>query len=245
MTVRIAHISDLHVSPEKPHFNANLATLFDELGRSRPDILLNTGDLGLYGEKDNGDLAFAKAAHQASGITFHITPGNHDIGEHPAIPKRVHVDEASLARYRAKIGPDSWVLDLPGWRLVGLNSLIVGTGLSGDLEQLEMLRKASADRAGRALALVMHKPLADLDYADTSVNGRFTTHGSRQLPCPSVSRQPDGWKPAYLGTGRVIRDRRSVAADLWRQGARLSGASVPCGWQPCLSAEDRPRSRPP
>jgi 3',5'-cyclic-AMP phosphodiesterase len=228
MTVRIAHISDLHVSPEKPHFNANLATLFDELGRSRPDILLNTGDLGLYGEKDNGDLAFAKAAHQASGITFHITPGNHDIGEHPAIPKRVHVDEASLGRYRAKIGPDSWVLDLPGWRLVGLNSLIVGTGLSGDLEQLEMLRKASADRAGRALALVMHKPLADLDYADTSVNGRFTTHGSRQLILQAV-----GPKPADLvlcGHVHQYRDSRMGGSrHIWAPAASFV---IGDPWQP-------------
>ncbi len=38
MTVSIAQISDLHVSPEKPFFNANMNRLMEDLCASRPDI---------------------------------------------------------------------------------------------------------------------------------------------------------------------------------------------------------------
>ena len=88
-------------------------------------------------------------------------PGNHDVGEHPDIPRRVHVVEESLSRYRQKVGEDFWVLDLPGWRLVGLNALIAGTDMSGNDVQIEMLSKAASGRAGRSLAVVLHKPIAD------------------------------------------------------------------------------------
>jgi 3',5'-cyclic-AMP phosphodiesterase len=190
MTVRIAQISDLHVSPDKPFFNANMAVLMDAVRQSRPDLVLNTGDLGMYGEKDNGDLAFAKAAHDALGLEYRIVPGNHDVGEHPASLNRVHVEEETLRRYRARIGPDCWTLDLPGWRLAGLNALIVGTGLSGDGEQLDMLRRASATRGGRSLALILHKPLADLAYADTGTSPRFMTHGPRRLILDAIGETP-------------------------------------------------------
>lgn len=181
MTVRIAQISDLHVSPERPFFNGNMARLMDELRLSRPDILLNTGDLGLFGERDNGDLALAMDAHRALGLETHIVPGNHDIGEHPDIARRVWVDEGSLGRYREKVGPDFWTLDVPGWRLIGLNSLIIGTGLSGDQEQRALLRHASETARGRSIALVMHKPFCDRDPEDPLIHGRFSTLKARQI----------------------------------------------------------------
>ncbi len=126
MTVRIAQISDLHVSVEKPAFVGNMHRILDAVRAEKPDLLLNTGDLGLFGERDNGDLALALEAHRELGLETRFLPGNHDVGEHPDIPDRVWVEEASLDRYRSQAGPDFWTLDLPGWRLVGLNSLIVG-----------------------------------------------------------------------------------------------------------------------
>ena len=104
MTVRIAQISDLHVSPERPYFNANMAVLFEAVRYNAPDLLLNTGDLGLFGERDNGDIALAMEAHRALGVDYRIVPGNHDVGEHPHLPSAAHVDAGSLARYRAKVG---------------------------------------------------------------------------------------------------------------------------------------------
>jgi 3',5'-cyclic-AMP phosphodiesterase len=190
MTVRIAQISDLHASPEQPAFNANMGMLMEAVRDLRPDLLLNTGDLGLYGERDNGDIACALDAQKSVGVETHVLPGNHDVGEHPDIPGKDWVDEPRLARWRRQVGPDFWTLDLPGWRLVGLNSLTVGTGMTGDAEQLDMLRKASRDRGGRSLALAMHKPLMDLAYDDPLVSNRFTTLRCRRLILDAIGENP-------------------------------------------------------
>ena len=190
MTVRIAQISDLHVSPEKPFFNANLERIFEDVRQAKPDLVLNTGDLGLYGERDNDDIALALDAHRELGIEYRVVPGNHDVGEHPDIPRRVHVVEESLSRYRQKVGEDFWVLDLPGWRLIGLNALIAGTDMSGNDAQLEMLSKAASGRAGRSLAVVLHKPIADLSYDDPGVNARFLTLAARRQFLDAVGAAP-------------------------------------------------------
>ena len=233
MTVRLAQISDLHVSPEQPVFNANMHRLLEAVRGARPDVLLNTGDLGLFGERDNGDLALALDAQRMVGVETHVLPGNHDVGEHPDIPGRVWVDEPSLARYRRQAGADSWVLDLPGWRLAGINSLIVGTGLSGDDEQLAMLSKASRERGGRSFALVMHKPLMDLDIEDAWISNRFTT-----LRCRRLILQAIGERPADL----VICGHLHQYRDLTAHGSRhiwCPAASFVIGdpWQPSYGAK--------
>jgi 3',5'-cyclic-AMP phosphodiesterase len=233
MTVRIAQISDLHVSPEQPTFNANMYLVMEELRRSAPDIVLNTGDLGLYGERDNGDLELALSAHKALGLETHIVPGNHDIGEHPDIPRRVWVDEASLARYRSRVGVDFWTLDLPGWRLVGLNSLIIGTGLSGDVEQMEMLSSAAAERGGRAFALIMHKPLCDLDLDDTLVSNRFTTLQARRKLIDALA----GTAPQVIICGHMHQYRDIEIAGSRHIWGPAASFVIGDPWQPSYGAK--------
>jgi 3',5'-cyclic-AMP phosphodiesterase len=233
MTVRIAQISDLHVSPEKPFFNANMDRLMEDLRRSRPDIVLNTGDLGLFGEKDNGDLGLAQQAHKALGLETHVVPGNHDVGEHPDIPDRVWVDETSLARYRQCIGADFWTLDLPGWRFVGLNSLIVGTGLSGDGAQTELLHKAARERGGRALALIMHKPLCDLDMADTLISNRFTTLQARRKLMQAMGDKA----PELILCGHVHQYRDMQIAGSHHIWGPAASFVIGDPWQPSYGAK--------
>jgi 3',5'-cyclic-AMP phosphodiesterase len=233
MTIRIAQISDLHVSPERPFFNANMHRLMDELRKSRPDIVLNTGDLGLYGERDNGDLGLAQDMHKALGLETHVVPGNHDVGEHPDIPDRVWVDEASLARYRQRIGADFWTLDLPGWRFVGLNSLIVGTGLSGDEEQSALLHKAAQERGGRALALIMHKPLCDLDLDDTLVSNRFTTLQARRKLMQAIGDNT----PQLILCGHVHQYRDVQIAGSRHIWGPAASFVIGDPWQPSYGAK--------
>jgi 3',5'-cyclic-AMP phosphodiesterase len=233
MTIRIAHISDLHVSPEKPFFNANMQLLLEQVRASRPDIVLNTGDLGLYGERDNGDLGLAMAGHKALGFETRVVPGNHDVGEHPHIANRAHVDEASLARYRQRVGADFWTLDLPGWRFVGLNSLIIGTGLSGDAEQTEMLRKAMRDRGGRAFALVMHKPLCDLALDDPLVSNRFTTLQARRKLLDAMG----GAAPQLILCGHVHQYRDMVIAGSRHIWGPAASFVIGDPWQPSYGAK--------
>lgn len=84
-------------------------------------------------------------------------PGNHDIGDMPGT--RQPVDAERLSRWRDIIGPDRWVHDIGQWRLVGLNSLIIGAGTVEDQEQLEWLEHVLRTREGRRVLVFKHKPL--------------------------------------------------------------------------------------
>jgi hypothetical protein len=72
---------------------------------------------------------------------------------------RQPVNDERLARWRRIIGPDRWVHDLAEWRLVGLNSLICGSGSSEEFEQLTWLEDTLRTREGRRVLVFKHKPL--------------------------------------------------------------------------------------
>ncbi|MCP8940330.1 metallophosphoesterase [Alsobacter sp. SYSU M60028] len=228
MSVRVAHISDLHVSPERPFFNANMERLFAHLRGERPDILLNTGDLGLFGERDNGDLGCALAQHRELGVECRIVPGNHDVGEHPDIAGADQVNDERLARYRRVVGPDFWVLDLPGWRLVGIDALIAGTMLSGWAEQAEGLRRAAEGRAGRSLALVLHKPLADERYDDEALSPRFSSPGARRAILDALGPHC----PALVLCGHVHQYRDAAIGGSRHIWAPPASFVIGDPWQP-------------
>ena len=58
MTVRIAQISDTHLSRGRPFFIGNFERIADDLRLRKPDIVINSGDLSLDGADVEDDLAF-------------------------------------------------------------------------------------------------------------------------------------------------------------------------------------------
>jgi 3',5'-cyclic-AMP phosphodiesterase len=211
MITRLAHFSDPHLSPSKPYFRGNFDLVAAHIAAAKPDIVVNTGDLSLDGASDDAalaeaDLSAAVAAHKAIPGELLVLPGNHDVGDHPDIAKKEPANAARLARWSRLVGADSWTRDIPGWRLVGLNAQTVGTGLPGDAEQLEMLAGAARNLKGRALALLLHKPLADERYAETLISNRFLTAGPRKAILAACASA----RPAVVLCGHVhqYRDTR-------------------------------------
>jgi alkaline phosphatase D len=51
------------------------------------------------------------------------------------------------------------VRDLPGWRLVGLNSEVMGTGHDEEATQAAFAEAAAAEAGDRRIALFLHKPV--------------------------------------------------------------------------------------
>ncbi|KAB2912011.1 MAG: metallophosphoesterase [Hyphomicrobiaceae bacterium] len=81
MTFRIAQISDTHLGREKPYFVANFLKVGDHCAKTRPDLVLNSGDISLDGAACAEDLAEAKRLHGALGLPVRFIPGNHDLGD--------------------------------------------------------------------------------------------------------------------------------------------------------------------
>ncbi|GGC56356.1 phosphohydrolase [Siccirubricoccus deserti] len=157
--ITILQISDAHLSPRSPLFQDNLAEIAAWAAASPPDLVIASGDLSLDGAGQAEDLKFAAGLLRALPAPLLAIPGNHDVGSHPRTMPRQPVDAARLARFRALVGADRWLRDLPGWRLVGLDTEIMGTGLPDEAEQAGFIAMATTGIGDRRLALFLHKPV--------------------------------------------------------------------------------------
>ncbi|MEO8847920.1 MAG: metallophosphoesterase [Casimicrobiaceae bacterium] len=168
---RIIQISDTHLSPAKQHFASNWSPLRDWLLAQSPDLVVHTGDVTVDGADVEADFAYCATLLRELGVPVLCVPGNHDVGE----PGHAHqpIDAARIARWRRHLGHDFWSHDVDGWRLIGLDALLFGSGLDAEREQLDFVDSAMRNAGGRSLAWFMHKPLF-LESPDEGDSGYWT-----------------------------------------------------------------------
>jgi hypothetical protein len=58
-----------------------------------------------------------------------------------------------------RFGADWWVEDIAGWRLVGLDALILGSGVADEATQMAWLNESMLGASDRRIAWFLHKPL--------------------------------------------------------------------------------------
>jgi 3',5'-cyclic-AMP phosphodiesterase len=233
MTTRIAQISDTHLSPTKRYFQSNFDLVSEHLAMAKPDLIINTGDISLDGADHASDLEEAVATHRQLSVECHLLPGNHDVGDHPDVARKQPVNEERLRRYRRVVGNDFWSTDIPGWRLLGLNALILGSDLSGAIEQLELARSAADGLKGRALAIFLHKPLADEAYDEGLSINRFMTRQPREALLSALG----GVAPAVVLSGHVHQYRVSTMAGSRHIWAPATSFMISDPWQPVYGAK--------
>lgn len=226
MTVRIAQISDAHLGASRDPFGPNFDLAAQQIRDARPDLLLATGDLSLDGADSDADLATAWTRHAAIGIEWRAVPGNHDVGDEAVLGARQPWNATRASRWEAVAGPRCWVHDLPGWRLIGLDT----QSLLADGAQWEHLAGAVSGAAGRAIALVQHKPLTEHSLADTAVN---------YWPVPPAARFRllalfGSARPALVLSGHLHMWRDRVAEGIRQVWAPSLGFVVGDPWQEAL-----------
>jgi len=213
MTFRIAQISDTHLSDDKPFFVDNFVRIGEALRADRPDLVLNSGDISLDGASNESDLAAARALHDGLGLPVRFLPGNHDLGDCQDAPSHgeAAIDDARRARYLAHFGADWWALDVAGWRLLGINTQLLGSDLASARKQDAAITAGAANLGGRRLALFLHKPLFDRTPDESEITGRFVNPRPRQALLASLG----GAAPALVACGHVHQYR-----EMWVQGGR-------------------------
>lgn len=171
----VLQISDTHLSARKPLFNANWDCAARTLSREAAALVVHTGDAALDGPDNEDDLAFAAAriGRRLGPETprLRCVPGNHDVGEGPDPALLQPTTDALVAAHAAALGPACWVEDMLGWRLIGINTQVLGTGLSAEAAQARMLAETLLTLGERRLALFLHKPpFLDEPDEDTKSN---------------------------------------------------------------------------
>jgi 3',5'-cyclic AMP phosphodiesterase CpdA len=159
--MKIALLSDTHIAARAVAFNANVQVSLAWINTVQPDAVAHLGDITADGMYDPAELELAAGLLRSAGRPVHAVPGNHDIGDNPASlgrPNAHPLDLARLADYRRAVGPDRWSLRGAGWQLIGLNSLLLGTGSQEEEQQFEWLA-AQVREVDGPVGLLIHKPL--------------------------------------------------------------------------------------
>lgn len=159
-SVKIAVLSDPHIGSTNPVFVPNWDKVVSYVNtRNDIDLAIILGDLTLLGSEERQDLAFGRTALEALNLPWLAVPGNHDVGD---IARSSHqpANSERLSLWNAQYGPAHWHDDrLAGWRLIGLNSQIIGSGLAEEEAQWEALAQALATCGSRKPVLFTHMPL--------------------------------------------------------------------------------------
>jgi 3',5'-cyclic-AMP phosphodiesterase len=230
MTFRVAQISDTHLSREKPFFVENFTVVAAALAALAPDLVVNTGDVSLDGAAEESDLAAARRLHKAIGLPTRFIPGNHDVGETHDVPdsRETRISAASRERYLRLFGEDFWRMDVPGWRLVGIDSQLLASDLDAAPLQLDFVAAAAASSAGRRLALFVHKPLLDASPNETAVTGRFVNPEARRDLLAAFG----ACRPVVIASGHVHQYRSVLIEGTRHVWAPSTGFIIPDSHQP-------------
>lgn len=174
---RLTQISDTHLGRRFPGLIANFAAISEHIAADRPDLVVNSGDVSFDGPSSRDDLEFAKSLHDALPVPCRYLPGNHDIGDNPTAigpAPKPPVSEPHRQQFRDIVGEDHWSFEAAGWRFIGLNSLVMNSGLAFEAEQFDWLSQEISRTNGRPVALFLHKPLFlgmpdDAETLETSI----------------------------------------------------------------------------
>jgi 3',5'-cyclic AMP phosphodiesterase CpdA len=225
--VLVAHITDLHVTPEPDLFygridtRAALARMIERIEglEPRPDLVVATGDL--VDKPSPESYAALRRLFERLTPPLKLLPGNHD-------------DRALLAsafREHAYLDADlvNYVVDYEAFRLVAFDAVVEGKEYARPtVAALDWLRDRLAEAADRPTMMIMHHPPMDtgMGFID-AFQGRWPPELAgivraspqiRLILCGHAHRHID----ATLGAARVC-----VAGGSAYQFALATGLETP------------------
>jgi 3',5'-cyclic AMP phosphodiesterase CpdA len=184
---RLTQISDTHLARRLPTLTDNFHRLSEYIDARRPDLVVNSGDLAFDAPTSPDDLEFARSLHASLPVPCRYLPGNHDIGDNPTAlgpPPSQLANERDRQAFIATFGEDRWSFEAAGWCFIGLNSLVMNTGLASEAEQFDWLAEQLASSSGKPVALFLHKPL----FLNSPGDPELAASAIRYVPIPPRRR---------------------------------------------------------
>jgi 3',5'-cyclic AMP phosphodiesterase CpdA len=187
---RLTQISDTHLARRLPSLTQNFHRLSEYIDTTRPDLVVNSGDVAFDGPTSRDDLEFARELHHAFPVACRYLPGNHDIGDNPTavgpVPPQLATEQGRKT-FLEIFGEDRWRFEAAGWCFIGLNSLVMNTAIASEVEQFDWLASELSSTKGKPVALFLHKPL----YLNTPDDPELPATSIRYVPMPARSRLID------------------------------------------------------
>lgn len=168
-------ISDPHLSPTHGFFWDNWCRACEVVNRLAHDAVIVSGDLCINGPDSDAEVTFARQALERLRPPVHAVPGNHDVGDEPPGQEANQIVDADrLRRWQSVFGTDRFAFDADGWRVLGINAQLLGSGLPQEEAQDAWL-DAELGAATRPILLALHKPLFlrspdETEITATSIN---------------------------------------------------------------------------
>ena len=246
---RLTQISDTHLARRHQKLTDNFHRVSEYIESKRPDLVVNTGDLAFDAPTNGDDLEFAKTLHNSLPVSCRYLPGNHDIGDNPTevgpAPSQP-ATERDRQIFLSMFGEDRWQFEAAGWYFIGLNSLIMNTGLASEAEQFDWLASKLSGARGKPVALFVHKPL----FLNSPDDPELQATAIRYVPMPARRRLVEMFgavdlrlvasghvhqrrdftqfaRPAHLGAFRRLHHFGCKAGSDRRQGGRAGRVSIP------------------
>jgi 3',5'-cyclic AMP phosphodiesterase CpdA len=184
-TSRVVVVSDSHLSPQAVEPGSNWSAVVRYVEDVRPDLVVHVGDLSLDGQHHPDELRHARRELDRLAAPWVAVPGNHDIGDNHLVGADPDDDVTADSRscWLELVGDDRWAVELGGWRLLGLDAQLFGTGLDAEAEQWDFLQ-AELAHSTRTI-LVSHKPVT-ASAAELAAAPPF-----RFVPAPGRDRLAD------------------------------------------------------
>lgn len=223
--MRIALVSDTHFDSNDTLLVENWLAVERWLRATAPDLVIHLGDITAKGSKDPAQLSFARQVLEGSDFVIRTIPGNHDIGDCPTAPGRVPDDPLvpeRLADYRRLLGPDRWRVEAEGWRLLGLNALLLATGLPEEEAQFEWLGQTLSRGAG-PVGVFLHKPLFRDRVDEDIVHLRYVAKPARQRLTSILSSHD----VRFIVAGHTHQSRQHYHAGIEHVWAPSTAYTVP------------------
>ena len=158
---RLTQISDTHLARRLQTLTDNFHRVSEHIDATRPDLVINSGDLHSTGRPAATISIRQGTARRPSGSLPSICPAittSATIQPRSGRP-RASGDREGPAKLSRCHRRSRWRFDEAGWCFIGLNSLIMNTGIESEAEQFDWLASDSASANGKPVALFLHKPL--------------------------------------------------------------------------------------
>jgi 3',5'-cyclic AMP phosphodiesterase CpdA len=237
---RLTQISDTHLARRLQKLTDNFHRVSEHIDATRPDLVINSGDLAFDAPTSPDDLKFAKELHDALPVPCRHLPGNHDIGDNPTAvgpaPKQ-SATEKERQNYLAVIGDDRWRFEEAGWCFIGLNSLIMNTGIESEAEQFDWLASELSKANGKPVALFLHKPL----YLNTPDDPELEASAVRYIPQPrrkNLIEMLSAVDLRLVASGHVHQQRDFTFGHTRHVWAPSTGFIIPERMQPIIGVKE-------